>query len=143
MAILVKNSMVFPGCVDDVVKHPDGSEEDENDEEDLQVGGANGHIVVGTPAGQSTAQDQNVHRNDPRQHPAPVSAVLPHNPAGGEGKAGLTMNALHLTHRLDVVGQVGLLRLPVFCRHPTWFTRVSGGQTIAWISSVQTHDAPH
>lgn len=138
MAILVNNSIFFPCRVDDIINHPDGGEEDEDDEEDLQVRAANVYVVVGTAAGQGTAQDQNVYTDDPGQHPSPVSTPLLRNSAGRDAQVGFTC-ALRLTGRTDVVGQVGLLRLLVFDRHPAWFTGIAIAQTLAWIASVQAH----
>ncbi len=138
MSVLVNNSVFFPGRVDGIVQHPDGGEEEKDDEENLQVRGANVYVVVGTAADQGTAQDQDVHTNDPRQHPSPVSTSLPCDYTGRDVPVGLT-RALHSTHGIDVVGQVGLLRLRVFGRHPAWFTGIAIGQTVARIAGVQTH----
>lgn len=126
MAILVNNSVFFPGRVDGIIQHPDGGKEEEDDEENLQVRGADFYIVVGAAADQGTAQDQDVYTNDPRQHPSPVSTLLPRDSTGREVQVGLT-RAPRLTRCIVVVGQVGLLRLPVFGRHPAWFTGIAIG----------------
>lgn len=89
-------------------------------------------------AGQGASQDQNVYTNDPGQHRSPVSAPLPHDSAGRDAEVRFT-RAPQSTLRVDVVGQVGLLRLPVFCRHPTLFTGIAIGQTVAGVAGVQAH----
>lgn len=121
MVILVNNSIFFPGCVDDIINHPDGGEDEDDDEEHLQVRGTDVNMVVSAAADQGTAQDQNVDTNDPRQHPSPVPTALPSHAAGRDVQAGLTL-ALRLTGRTDVVGQVGLLRLTAFHHRPAWLT---------------------
>lgn len=130
MAILVNNSVFFPGRVDGIIHHPDGGEKEEDDEENLQVRGADVYIVVGAAADQGAAQDQDVYTNDPRQHPSPVSTPLPRDPTGRDVQVGLA-RAPRSARRTDVVGQVGLLRLPVFGRHPAWFTGMAIRQTVA------------
>lgn len=138
MAILVNNSIFPPGRVDNIVNHPDGGEDEEDDEENLQVRGADVYIAVSTATDQGTAQDQNIDTNYPGQHPSPVSTSLPDDSAGRDAPVRLT-RAPRLTRCTDVVGQVGLLRLPVFHRHPAWLTGIAVGQTGAWIAAVQTH----
>lgn len=138
VAILVNNSIFIPGRAHDVINHPDGGENEEEDEENLHVGDADVHVVVSAAADQSAAQDQDVDTNDPGQHPSPVSDALPHHLAGGDVHVGLT-GVLRLTRCADVVGQVGLLRLHVFDRHPARLTGIAIGQTLAWIAAVQTH----
>lgn len=128
MAILEVNSIFFPDRVDEIINHPDGGEEEEDYEEDLQVSAADVHLIVGTAANQDAAQDQNVHTNDPRQNPAPVSTRLLQDSSGRNVGVGLA-RALHLTRYNYVVGQVNLLRLLVFGRHPAWFRGIAGLQT--------------
>lgn len=141
MAILVNHSVLFPGRVDDIINHPDGGEQEEDDEEHLQVRAADLHIVVGAAAHQGTAQDQDVDTDDPRQHPSPVPSPLLRHPDGGDVQVGLARAPLS-ARQVDVVGQVGLLCLPVFGRHPARFTGIAIGQTVARVASVQTHPSP-
>lgn len=138
MSIRVNHSIVLSSHVDDIVNHPDGSEEDDDDEKHLQVMGADVDVAVGSAAGQRTAQHQDVDKDDPRQQPPPApNATLLPDPSR-VAQVGLTRSVC-LTQRSDVVGQVGLLHLPISDRHPAWFTRFTVCQTVALVSSVKTH----
>lgn len=141
MAVLVGDGVLLPCRVDDIINHPDGGEEEEDDEEDLQVRGADVYVAVGAAADQGAAQDQDVDTDDPGEHPSPVPAALPDNPAGSDVPLGLT-GALRLARRTAVVGQVRLLRLLLFDHHPAGLTGVAISQTLTGIAAVQTHVSP-
>jgi len=135
--ILVGDSVCCSGCVDNVIDHPDGGEEDKNDEESLQVKGADFNSAGGAATDQSTAKDQDVQTDDPRQHPSPVSAPVLHNLSGGHVQLGFTC-ALRLIPCADV-GEVRIFHLPVFGSHLAWLTQTAAGQAFARIVRVITH----
>lgn len=138
MAVLVNNGVSLSGHVDDKIYHPGRGEDDEDDEKNLQVRGANVHIIRSGATDQGTAQDQNVYTNDPRQHPSPVSTSLSDNSIRRDVPVGFRL-ALSLTRWTKVVGQGGLLPFSVFDRHPAGLTRIAIGQTFALITAVKTH----
>lgn len=136
VSVFVNHGILLPGRVGHVVDHPDGGQEEEDDEEDLQVGGFDVDLVVSAAADQGAAQDQNVDAEDPGKHPAPVAGPLPGHRAGVQvGLAGVP----RLTRSAGAVGQMNLLRLLVLARHPAGLTGIAIGQTLAGKAAVQTH----
>lgn len=136
VAVFVNNSVLLPGCVGDIIDHPDGGEDEQDDEEDLQVRHVDVNLVVSAAADQSAAQDQEVDAEDPGQHPSPVAGPLPHHCVSIW--VGLT-GVLRLTRSTGAVGQMSLLRLLVFARHPAGLTRIAIGQTLAGKDVIHTH----
>lgn len=136
VAVFVVNSILLPGGVGNIVDHPDGGEDEEDDEEDLQVRHIDVDLAVSAAADQRAAQDQDVDAQDPGQHPPPVSGSFLHHCASVQlGLAGV----LRLTQSAGAVGQMSLLRLLVFARHPAGLTGIAIGQTLAGKAAVQTH----
>lgn len=138
MAVLVNNSIFSPGRVDNKINHPDGGEDEEDDEENLQVRYVDVYFIVSAAADQTASQDQNIETEDPRKHPSPVSNAFLPKSTGGNVQVGLT-RALGLAWSADVVGQVSLFSLPVFDHHPAWLTKISIVHTFARKATVQTH----
>lgn len=138
MAVLVDHGVLLPRCVDAVINHPDGGEQEEDDEEDLQVRAADVHVGVGAAADQGAAQDQDVEADDPGEHPSPVASALPDSAAGRDVALGLA-GAFRLAHRPAVVGQVRLLHLSLFDHHPAGLTESAISQALAGKAAVQTH----
>lgn len=136
VAVFVINSVLLPGRVGNVIDHPDGGEEEENDEEDLQVRHVDVDFAVSAAADQGAAQDQDVDAEDPGQHPPPVAgAFLPYRASFQLGLAGV----LRLPRSAGAVGQMSLLRLLVCARHPAGLTGKAIGQTPAGKAALQTH----
>lgn len=139
VAVFVIDSVLLPGCVGNIVDHPDGGEDEDDDEEDLQVRHFDVDLAVSAAADQGAAQDQDVDAEDPGQHPPPVSGSFLHHRAGVQlGLAGV----LRLPGSAGAVGQMSLLRLLVFARHPAGLTGRAIGQAPAGKAAVQTHIFP-
>lgn len=136
VAVFVINSILLPGCAGNIIDHPDGGEDEENDEEDLQVRHVDVDLIVSAAADQGAAQDQDVDAEDPGQHPPPVSGAFLHHWASVQLQLA---GVLHLPRSAGAVGQVSLLRLLVFARHPAGLTGIAIGQTPAWKAAVRTH----
>lgn len=124
--------------MDNKINHPDGGEDEEDDEENLQVRYVDVYFIVSAATDQTASQDQNIDKDDPREHPSPVPNAFPPSATGGNVQVRLT-RALGLAWGADVVGQVRLLRLPVFDRHPAWLTKIPIIHTFARKAAVQTH----
>lgn len=136
MAVFVINSILLLGCVGNIVDHPDGGEDEENDEVALQVRRVDVDLTVSAAADQGAAQDQDVDAEDPRHHPPPVARAFLHHCASVQlGLAGV----LRLTGRADAVGQVSLLCLLVFACHHTGLAGIAIGQTPTGKVAVWTH----
>lgn len=138
MAVHVDRSVLLSGRVDAEINHPDGGEQEEEDEEGLQVRGANVHVAVGTAADQGTAQEQDVEADDRGDHQSPVASALLDGATRRDvalGRAG----AFGLAGRATVVGQVRLLRLRLFDHHPAGLTESAISQALAGKAAVQTH----
>ena len=136
VAVLEFNSILLPGSVENVIDHPDGGEDEQNDEEGLQVGYFDVDLAVSAAADQGAAQDQDVDAEDPGQHPPPVAGAFLHPCARVElGPAGV----LRVSLSAGAVGQMSLLRLLVFARHPAGLTGIAIGQTLAGKAAVHTH----
>lgn len=138
MAVRVDHGVLLPGCVDAVINHPDGGEQEEDDEEGLQIRGADVHVAVGAAADQGAAQEQDVEAEDPREHPSPVASSLLDGATRRAVALGLA-GAFRLACRPAVVGQVRLLRLPLFDHHPAGLTESAISQALAGKAAVQTH----
>lgn len=138
MTVHVSHGLLSSGRVDAEINHPDGGEQEEDDEEGLQVRGADVHVAVGAAADQGAAQEQDVEADDPGEHPSPVASALLDG-ATGRGVALRVAGAFSLAGRPAVVGQVRLLRLRLFDHHPAGLTESAISQALAGKAAVQTH----
>lgn len=109
--------------VNGVIDHPDGGEDEEEDEESLQIWEAD--AVCGAATDHRTAQHQNVQTDDPGQHPSPGPAVLRHHLSGDVRP--LFVPALRSTRRGDV-GKARRLRL--FGCHLAGVAQAAVGRTV-------------
>lgn len=136
VAVFVINSILLYGCVGNVIDHPDGGEDEENNEEELQVGRVDVDLAVSAAADQGAAEDQDVDAEDPGHHRPPVVGTMLQRCASVPvGLAGV----LRLIRSAGAVGQMSLLCLLVFDRHPAGLTGIAVGQTPAGKAAVQTH----
>lgn len=108
IAIFKQDCSVLSGGDEHVKQHPQHSEEEEDNEEDLPVHCCNGRDVEGTAADQSTAQHQDVDEDYAREEPSTTLGGLPLNyfhmvstffiirHIGKMGRAGQMLDAVHL-----------------------------------------------